>query len=41
MISGCGSNSGFFAQPPQNYTVTITATAANLQHSANITLNLQ
>ncbi len=40
MVSGCGGG-GFFAQPPQNYTVTVTATAANLQHSTTITLNMQ
>lgn len=41
MLTGCGSSGGFFAQAPQNYTVTITATSGNLQHSTNITLNLQ
>ncbi len=41
MLSGCGGNGGFFGQAPQNYTVTITATAANLQHSTTITLNVQ
>jgi Bacterial Ig-like domain (group 3) len=41
MLSGCGSNGGFFAQAPQNYTVIITATSGNLQHSTNITLNQQ
>jgi len=40
-ISGCGSSSGFFAQSPQNYNLTVTATAANLQHSASINLNVQ
>jgi hypothetical protein len=40
-LSGCGSNGGFFAQQPQNYNVTVTATAANLQHSASINLNVQ
>lgn len=39
LTTGCGTNSGFFAQAPQNYTVTLTATAANLQHSTTITLN--
>jgi hypothetical protein len=40
VISGCGG-SGFFAQAPQNYTVTVTATSGGLQHSATFTLDLQ
>jgi uncharacterized protein (TIGR03382 family) len=40
-LSGCGSDSGFFDQAPQNYNITITATAANLQHSAAVMLNVQ
>lgn len=40
-LSGCGGTSGFFAQAPQNYTVTITATSDNLQHTAAVTLNVQ
>ncbi len=39
LVSGCGG--GFFAQAPQNYNVTITATAGNLQHTANVTLNVE
>lgn len=39
LVSGCGG--GFFAQAPQNYNVTINATAANLQHSVTVTLNVQ
>jgi len=41
MISGCGATNGFFTQVPQNYTVTITATAGNLQHTTIININLQ
>jgi hypothetical protein len=41
VISGCGGNNGYFAQAPQNYTVTITATAGNLVHTTTVTLNLQ
>jgi Bacterial Ig-like domain (group 3) len=41
MLSGCGTNSGLFAQAPQNYTVTVTATAGNIQHTSTITLNVQ
>jgi CSLREA domain-containing protein len=40
-LSGCGSGNGFFDQAPQNYTITITATAGSLQHSANVMLNVQ
>jgi len=39
VVSGCGS--GFFAQAPQNYTVTITATAGGLQHTTTVTLNVE
>jgi hypothetical protein len=40
-LSGCGSSNGFFNQAPQNYNITITATAASLQHSATVMLNVQ
>ena len=40
ILSGCAGN-GFFAQAPQNYSVTITATSGNLQHSATFTVNVQ
>ena len=40
-LSGCGSTTGFFSQAPENYTVTITATAGSLQHTATVTLNVQ
>jgi hypothetical protein len=46
-LSGCGSGSGFFAQPPQTYTINVTGTAvgtggAILQHSISaITLTVQ
>jgi hypothetical protein len=39
LVSGCGG--GFFAQAPQNYNVTITATSTNLQHSVSVTLNVE
>ena len=38
-LTGCAG--GFFNQAPKNYTVTITATSGNLEHSALVTLNLQ
>ncbi|MFP5234520.1 MAG: MBG domain-containing protein, partial [Acidobacteriota bacterium] len=40
-LSGCGSATGFFGQAQQNYTVTLTATSATLQHSETFTLNVQ
>jgi hypothetical protein len=41
LLNGCGSNSGFFAQPPQSYNITITATSGNLQHTASVALNVE
>jgi hypothetical protein len=40
-LTGCGSRNGFFAQAPQSYNVTITATSGGLQHSASVTLQVQ
>jgi hypothetical protein len=40
LITGCGGT-GYFAQAPQNYTVTITAISGSLKQSATITLNVQ
>ena len=41
-LTGCGYNgNGFFGQAPKAYTITITATSANIQHSVNVTLNVQ
>jgi len=44
-LSGCGSG-GFFAQDPQSYTITVTATATSaanttLQHTTTVTLVVQ
>jgi sugar lactone lactonase YvrE len=44
-LTGCGTG-GFFAQNPQNYNITVTATAASavgtpLQHTATVTLVVQ
>jgi hypothetical protein len=33
-ITGCGSGNGFFGQAPQNYSVTVTATAGTVQHAS-------
>jgi sugar lactone lactonase YvrE len=45
-ITGCGTDTGFFAQPQQNYTITVTGTSAGsngyvLQHSTSVTLTVQ
>jgi hypothetical protein len=45
-ITGCGADSGFFAQPQQNYTITVTGTSSGsngfvLQHSTTVTLTVQ
>jgi hypothetical protein len=44
-LTGCGSG-GFFAQPPQTYTINVTATATSagnttLQHTTTVTLTVQ
>jgi hypothetical protein len=38
-LSGCGGS--YFSQAPKDYTLTVTATASSLQHSFNVTLNVQ
>jgi hypothetical protein len=41
-LTGCGYNgNGFFGQAPRAYTITITATSGTIQHSVNVTLNVQ
>jgi hypothetical protein len=40
-LSGCVSANGFFGQPQQTYTVTITVTTGAVSHSANVTLNVE
>jgi hypothetical protein len=45
-ITGCGTDTGFFGQPQQNYNITVTGTAAGsngfaLQHSTTVTLTVQ
>ena len=45
-ITGCGTDTGFFAQEPQSYNITVTgaATATNgyvLKHSTSVTLSVQ
>jgi hypothetical protein len=38
-LAGCGGS--YFSQAQKDYTVTVTATAGSLQHSFNVTLNVQ
>jgi hypothetical protein len=41
-LTGCGYNgNGFFGQAPKTYTLTLTATSGTIQHSANVTLEVQ
>jgi hypothetical protein len=40
-LSGCGANSGFFGQPSQTYTMTVTASSGSLSHATTITLTLE
>ena len=41
-LNGCGSSgSGFFAQPQQTYTLTVTGTSGTLSRSTNITLTVE
>ena len=40
-LSGCGTGYGFNAQPPANYTLIVTATSAQTQHTSNVVLNVQ
>jgi hypothetical protein len=41
-LTGCGYNgNGFFGQAPKTYTITLTATSGTIQHSVNITLEVQ
>jgi Bacterial Ig-like domain (group 3)/NHL repeat len=44
-IAGCGAGTGFFAEPQQNYTISVTGTATGsngytLQHSTSVTLSV-
>ncbi|QNI37759.1 NHL domain-containing protein [Edaphobacter albus] len=40
-VSGCGSDTGIFAQNPKDYAVTVTVTSGSVQRTMNYTLNLQ
>jgi hypothetical protein len=40
-LSGCGGNTGFFAQSQQTYNLTVTATSGALTHSSTVTLTVK
>jgi hypothetical protein len=40
-LSGCGSSTGVFGQTPTDYPLVVTATSGSIQHSVNVTLNVQ
>jgi hypothetical protein len=40
-LSGCGSGSGFFAQAPQTYIITISGTSGSLTRSTTVTLTVE
>ncbi len=40
-LNGCGSNNGFFGQPPQTYSVVVTASTGSLSRSTTIILTVQ
>jgi hypothetical protein len=41
-LSGCGSrDSGFFASPQKNYTITVTATSGSISHATTLTLTVR
>jgi hypothetical protein len=40
-LSGCGGGNGFSQQPPQTYTLTVTATGGSVVDSVTVTLNVQ
>lgn len=40
ILTGCGE-SGFFNQPSQTYTVTVTGSSGAVQHSTTLTLTVE
>jgi hypothetical protein len=39
-VTGCGVG-GYFSQPQQTYTITVTGTSGNLTHSTTVTLTVE
>jgi hypothetical protein len=40
-LSGCASGNGFFGNPQQTYTMTVTVTAGSVSHATDLTLTVQ
>jgi len=40
-LSGCGSNTGFFAQAQRSYPMTVTVASGSLSHTSTITLTVE
>jgi hypothetical protein len=40
-LSGCGSNTGFFAQAQRSYPMTVTVSSGSLSHTSTITLTVE
>jgi len=40
-LTGCATNTGFFSQYAQTYTVTVTGTSGSLSHSTTVTLTVE
>jgi len=40
-LTGCSEHNGFFSVAPKTYNIAITAASGTIQHSVNVTLNVQ